>query len=126
PVPICPSVVKLKYKETFNAEKGKYIGSEDTPQLAHSREVAKVISEKYYKLAWEESKATGYQLDPQYIPVVGAKKNREIVSDAKYHDAHEKAKGHYLAGTLVDFPEVMRCGEQEKQKGLVRYDAAAH
>ncbi|XP_036830632.1 nebulin isoform X33 [Oncorhynchus mykiss] len=111
----------LKYKETFNAEKGKYIGSEDTPQLAHSREVAKVISEKYYKLAWDESKATGYQLDPQYIPVVGAKKNREIVSDAKYHDAHEKAKGHYLAGTLVDFPEVMRCGEQEKQKGLRDY-----
>ncbi|XP_029567351.1 nebulin isoform X24 [Salmo trutta] len=111
----------LKYKETFNAEKGKYIGSEDTPQLAHSREVAKVISEKYYKLAWDESKATGYQLDPQYIPVVGAKKNREIVSDAKYHDAHEKAKGHYLAGTLVDFPEVMRCREQEKQKGLRDY-----
>ncbi|CAB1347036.1 unnamed protein product [Coregonus sp. 'balchen'] len=111
----------LKYKETFNAEKGKYIGSEDTPQLAHSREVAKVISEKYYKLAWDESKATGYQLDTQYIPVVGAKKNREIVSDVKYHDAHEKAKGHYLAGTLEDFPEVKRCGEQEKQKGLRDY-----
>ncbi|XP_064874736.1 nebulin-like isoform X3 [Oncorhynchus nerka] len=111
----------LKYKETFNAEKGMYIGSEDTPQLAHSREVAKVISEKYYKLSWDESKATGYQLDAHYIPVVGAKKNREIVSDAKYHDAHEKAKGHYLADTLVDFPEVMRCGEQEKQKGLRNY-----
>ncbi|KAM9485546.1 nebulin-like isoform 1-T1 [Salvelinus alpinus] len=111
----------LKYKETFNAEKGKYIGSEDTPQLAHSREVAKVISEKYYKLAWDESKATGYQLDAHYIPVVGAKKTREIVSDAKYHDTHEKAKGHYLADTLVDFPEVMRCGEQEKQKGLRNY-----
>ncbi|XP_052378738.1 nebulin-like isoform X44 [Oncorhynchus keta] len=111
----------LKYKETFNAEKGMYIGSEDTPQLAHSREVAKVISEKYYKLPWDESKATGYQLDAHYIPVVGAKKNREIVSDVKYHDAHEKAKGHYLADTLVDFPEVMRCGEQEKQKGLRNY-----
>lgn len=24
-----------------------------------------------------------------------------------------------MAGTLVDFPEVMRCGEQEKNKGLV-------
>uniref|UniRef100_A0AAZ3PMA1 SH3 domain-containing protein n=1 Tax=Oncorhynchus tshawytscha TaxID=74940 RepID=A0AAZ3PMA1_ONCTS len=111
----------LKYKETFNAEKGMYIGSEDTPQLAHSREVAKVISEKYYKLPWDESKATGYQLDAHYIPVVGAKKTRDIVSDVKYHDAHEKAKGHYLADTLVDFPEVMRCGEQEKQKGLRNY-----
>lgn len=26
-----------------------------------------------------------------------------------------------MAGTLVDFPEVMRCGGQEKNKGLVRY-----
>lgn len=39
------SLPQLKYKETFNAEKGHYIGSEDTPQLAHSREVAKIVSE---------------------------------------------------------------------------------
>ena len=39
----------------------------------------------------------------------------------KYKDSHEKAKGHYMASTLVDFPEVMRCGQQEKNKGLVRY-----
>lgn len=33
---------------------------------------------------------------------------------------YEKGKGHYMAGTLVDFPEVIRCGDQEKNKGLVR------
>ncbi|XP_046903110.1 nebulin isoform X4 [Hypomesus transpacificus] len=114
----------LKYKETFNIEKGHYIGSEDTPQLAHSREVSKNISEKYYKLAWDEGKATGYQLNHQYMPLIGAKKGREIISDAKYKNAHEKAKGHYLAGTLVDFPEVMRCGAQEKGKGLRDYQKA--
>ncbi|XP_061579114.1 nebulin isoform X4 [Cololabis saira] len=111
----------LKYKETFNAEKGHYIGSDDTPLLAHSREVAKNISEKHYKLDWDESKATGYTLDHEFIPLVRGKKGREIASDAKYKDAHEKAKGHYMAGTLVDFPEVMRCGEQEKNKGLRVY-----
>jgi len=31
-----------------------------------------------------------------------------------------------MAGTLVDFPEVMRCGGQEKNKGLVRYFIFAH
>lgn len=112
---------QLKYKETFNAEKGQYIGSEDTPQLAHSREVNKIISEvmqnikllhsfilkyiifvnlyikyrisffkrpcllcvfqKHYKLAWDESKATGYQLDHEYIPLLSGKKGREIASD---------------------------------------------
>ncbi|XP_051261069.1 nebulin isoform X10 [Dicentrarchus labrax] len=116
----------LKYKETFNAEKGQYIGSEDTPQLAHSREVSKIISEKLYKLDWDESKATGYQLNHEYIPLLSGKKGREIISDAKYKDAHEKAKGHYMAGTLVDFPEVMRCGQQEKNKGQRLYQKDYH
>ncbi|XP_075887068.1 nebulin isoform X3 [Nelusetta ayraudi] len=116
----------LKYKETFNAEKGHYIGSDDTPQLAHSREVSKIVSEKLYKLDWDESKATGYQLNHQYIPLVSGKKGREIISDAKYKESHEKAKGHYMAGTLVDFPEVMRLGEQEKNKGLRLYQKNYH
>ncbi|XP_071775705.1 nebulin [Centroberyx gerrardi] len=116
----------LKYKETFNAEKGHYIGSEDTPQLAHSREVAKNISEKYYKQHWDETKATGYQLNHQYIPLLSGKKGREIISDVKYKDSHEKAKGHYMAGTLVDFPEVMRCGDQERNKGLRLYQKDYH
>ncbi|XP_069011096.1 nebulin [Embiotoca jacksoni] len=116
----------LKYKETFNAEKGHYIGSEDTPQLAHSREVSKNISEKLYKLQWDESKATGYQLNQEYIPLVSGKKGRDIASDAKYKNAHEKAKGHYMAGTLVDFPEVMRLVDQEKNKGLRRYQKDYH
>ncbi|XP_076012475.1 nebulin [Genypterus blacodes] len=116
----------LKYKETFNAEKGIYIGSEDTPQLAHSREVSKNISEKLYKQNWDLSKASGYKLNHQYIPLLSGKKSREIISDVKYKDAHEKAKGHYMAGTLVDFPEVMRCGNQEKNKGLRMYQKNYH
>ncbi|XP_034002993.1 nebulin isoform X11 [Trematomus bernacchii] len=116
----------LKYKETFNAEKGHYIGSEDTPQLAHSREVGKNVSEKTYKHQWDEAKATGYKLDQQYIPLLSGKKGREIISDAKYHELHEKAKGHYMAGTLVDFPEVVRCVGQEKNKGLRLYNKDYH
>ncbi|XP_075336119.1 nebulin isoform X5 [Odontesthes bonariensis] len=116
----------LKYKEAFNAEKGQYIGSEDTPQLAHSREVSKNISEKQYKLQWDESKASGYKLDQEYIPLISGKRGRVIASDAKYKESHEKAKGHYMAGTLVDFPEVMRCGGQEKNKGLRIYQKDYH
>ncbi|XP_056610379.1 nebulin isoform X2 [Triplophysa dalaica] len=114
----------LKYKESFNLEKGHYIGSEDTPQLAHSRDVAKIISEKLYKVAWDESKATGYQLNHEYLQVQAAKRNRDIVSNVKYTDAHEKAKGHYMASTLVDFPEVVRSGEMEKMKNLRDYHKA--
>ncbi|MEQ2259991.1 hypothetical protein XENORESO_017361 [Xenotaenia resolanae] len=102
-------------------KKGHYIGSEDTPQLAHSREMAKTISEKLYKSQWDKTKATSYSLNHEYIPLLSGKKGREIASDVKYKDSHEKAKGHYMAGTLVDFPEVVRCGQQEKNKGLVFY-----
>ncbi|KAG7276422.1 hypothetical protein CRUP_007482 [Coryphaenoides rupestris] len=116
----------LKYKETFNAEKGHYIGSEDTPQLAHSREVAKNLSEKLYKQGWDEGKATGYKLNHEYIPLLSGKKGRDIISDVKYKDSHEKAKGHYMANTLVDFPEVVRCGEQEKGKVLRLYQKDYH
>ncbi|GAA6108157.1 nebulin isoform X35 [Tachysurus ichikawai] len=116
----------LKYKESFNLEKGHYIGAEDTPQLAHSREAAKIISEKLYKLSWDEAKATGYQLNHEYLPLVSAKKTRTIVSDVKYHDAHEKAKGHYMANTLVDFPAVVRAGEMEKMKNMRFYHKDYH
>ncbi|XP_037542718.1 nebulin isoform X2 [Nematolebias whitei] len=116
----------LKYKESFNAEKGHYIGSDDTPQLAHSREMAKTISEKLYKSQWDHSKATGYQLNHEYIPLVSGKKGREIASDVKYKIAHEKAKGHYMAGTLVDFPEAVRCGQQEKNKPMRIYQKDYH
>ncbi|KAG7502438.1 nebulin isoform X4 [Solea senegalensis] len=116
----------LKYKETFNLEKGHYIGSNDTPQLAHSREAAKLTSDKLYKEQWDVSKASGYTLDHEYIPLLSGKKGREIASDVRYKDIHEKCKGHYMAGTLVDFPDVMRCGQQEKNKGLRLYQKDYH
>lgn len=42
-------------------------------------------------------------------------------TQAKYKHAHEKEKGHYKAGGAVDFPDVMRYGEIEKMKNLVRH-----
>ncbi|XP_036396839.1 nebulin-like isoform X3 [Megalops cyprinoides] len=111
----------LKYKESFNLEKGKYLGSEDTPHLAHCREVAKNISETAYKSEWDGTKATSYQLNHQYLPLLGAKHNREVASDVKYKTAHEKAKGHYLANIAADFPEVVRAAHVEKMKSLRTY-----
>ncbi|XP_035265490.1 nebulin isoform X4 [Anguilla anguilla] len=114
----------LRYKESFNMEKGKYIGSVDTPQMAHCREVSKIISEKLYKSSWDTSKATGYQLDNDYVPLVEAKRNKVITSEVKYKNAHEKAKGHYMAGTTVDFPEVVHAAGIEKMKSLRTYRKA--
>ncbi|XP_041119151.1 nebulin-like isoform X31 [Polyodon spathula] len=115
----------LKYKESFNLEKGHYIGAADTPQLAHSREAAKITSEKLYKEQWDNSKATGYQLPIDHLPLVIAKKTKTIVSDVKYKEEHEKAKGHYLAGKdISEFPSVVHSMAVEKLKSLMAYRKA--
>lgn len=37
--------------------------------------------QKLYKQKWDETKAAGYQLNHQYIPLLSGKKSREIASD---------------------------------------------
>ncbi|XP_067843251.1 nebulin isoform X14 [Heptranchias perlo] len=112
----------LKYKETFNLEKGKYIGAPDTPELARSREMAKHVSQKFYKDGWESSKATGYTLPPDYLPLVVAKHAENVSSDLKYKELYEKLKGHYLAGgDIKDFPAVIQALAVDKMRNMLDY-----
>nr|DBA19737.1 TPA: hypothetical protein GDO54_015520 [Pyxicephalus adspersus] len=112
----------LKYKETFNAEKGQYIGSAETPLITHSREMTKLASDKLYKDLWDASKALGYQLDEKYIPIVGAKHAKLVSSDLKYKEFYEKEKGHYLAGTQInDFPSVVHSLAFQKMRSMLPY-----
>uniref|UniRef100_A0A670ZA95 Nebulin n=1 Tax=Pseudonaja textilis TaxID=8673 RepID=A0A670ZA95_PSETE len=109
----------VKYKETFNLQKGHYIGSDDTPALNHSRQMVKLYSDYIYKDAWESNKAYGYTLPPDYIPIVGAKHADYINSELKYKTTYEKLKGHYLAGKdKKDFPSVLHCLAFQKMRSL--------
>ncbi|XP_041323232.1 nebulin [Pyrgilauda ruficollis] len=112
----------LKYKETFNQEKGQYIGSDDTPALHHAKDMALLHSEKHYKKAWELSKPIGYSLDEKYVPLVGAKHANHINSELKYKEIYEKLKGHYLAGKdISDFPSVIHSLEFQKMRSVLAY-----
>ncbi|XP_014104782.1 PREDICTED: nebulin isoform X24 [Pseudopodoces humilis] len=112
----------LKYKETFNQEKGQYIGSDDTPALHHAKDMALLHSEKHYKKAWELSKPIGYTLDEKYVPLVGAKHANHINSELKYKEIYEKLKGHYLAGKDIgDFPSVIHSREFQKMRSALAY-----
>ncbi|XP_063789619.1 nebulin isoform X5 [Pseudophryne corroboree] len=112
----------LKYKETFNSEKGHYIGSAETPQITHSRDMTKLTSDKLYKDAWDSTKALGYQLDAKYIPIVGAKHAKTVSSELKYKEHHMKEKGHYLAGAHIgDFPSVVHSLAFQKMRSLLGY-----
>ncbi|KAM6307451.1 nebulin [Aegotheles albertisi] len=112
----------LKYKETFNLEKGQYIGSDDTPELNHARDMSLLYSNKLYKNAWETSKPTGYSLDEKYVPLVGAKHANYVNSELKYKELYEKLKGHYLAGKEVDdFPSVIHSLAFQKMRSALAY-----
>ncbi|XP_059676690.1 nebulin [Gavia stellata] len=112
----------LKYKETFNLEKGQYIGSDDTPVLNHAKDMSLLYSDKLYKNAWEISKPIGYTLDEKYIPLVGAKHANYINSELKYKEIYEKLKGHYLAGKEIgDFPSVIHSLAFQKMRSALAY-----
>ncbi|XP_069081294.1 nebulin isoform X8 [Pleurodeles waltl] len=112
----------LRYKETFISEKGHYIGSKETPQITHSKEMSKLASEKLYKSSWDSSKALGYILPPDYLPLVGAKHANRVSSELKYKELHEKLKGHYLAGKHIsDFPSVVRSLDFQKMRSMLLY-----
>ncbi|XP_038607548.1 nebulin [Tachyglossus aculeatus] len=112
----------VRYKETFNKAKGKYIGSADTPHLSHSRDMAKLYSTILYKGTWEGSKAFGYTLDERYIPIVGAKNADYVNSELKYKEVYEKQKGHYLAGKHIsEFPSVIHSLDFQKMRSALNY-----
>ncbi|XP_065607404.1 nebulin isoform X8 [Cyrtonyx montezumae] len=112
----------LKYKETFNLEKGQYIGSDDTPELNHARDMSLLYSDKLYKRDWEVSKPIGYTLDAKYIPLVGAKHANYVNSERKYKELYEKLKGHYLAGKdISDFPSVVHSLAFQKTRSALAY-----
>ncbi|XP_060246137.1 nebulin isoform X2 [Meriones unguiculatus] len=112
----------VKYKETFNKAKGKYIFSSDTPYISHSKDMGKLYSTILYKGAWEGTKAYGYTLDERYIPIVGAKHADLVNSELKYKETYEKQKGHYLAGKEIsEFPGVVHCLDFQQMRSALNY-----
>uniref|UniRef100_A0A3B4XJE7 Nebulin n=1 Tax=Seriola lalandi dorsalis TaxID=1841481 RepID=A0A3B4XJE7_SERLL len=113
------------YKKNAIDSFGKFTLVVDRPEILLAKTNAANLSDLKYKETFNAEK--GHYIGSDDTPQLAH--SREVsknISEAKYKDAHEKAKGHYMAGTLVDFPEVMRCGDQEKNKGLRLYHKDYH
>ncbi|MEQ2203573.1 hypothetical protein XENOCAPTIV_000916 [Xenoophorus captivus] len=93
----------------------------DSNDVVQARKIYDLQSDRLYKKNAQECFGK-FSLIVDRPEIVLAKINAANLSD----DSHEKAKGHYMAGTLVDFPEVVRCGQQEKNKGLRIYQKDYH
>uniref|UniRef100_A0A3B3CEF5 Nebulin n=1 Tax=Oryzias melastigma TaxID=30732 RepID=A0A3B3CEF5_ORYME len=113
------------YKKHAKEEFGKFTLVVDRPEIVLAKINAANLSDLKYKESFNAEK--GHYIGSDDTPQLAhSREVAKIISEAKYKDAHEKAKGHYIAGTLVDFPEVVRCGQQEKSKPLRVYQKDYH
>uniref|UniRef100_A0A3Q3AAG1 Nebulin-like n=1 Tax=Kryptolebias marmoratus TaxID=37003 RepID=A0A3Q3AAG1_KRYMA len=95
----------LFYKRGLEEIHQKYSLPPDVPELLQAKCNAYNISQNYYKYAWQELIAKGYDLKPDAIPVVAAKAARHAVSNVQYKKAYEKARGHHVGHrSLQDDP----------------------
>uniref|UniRef100_A0A3Q1HC41 SH3 domain-containing protein n=1 Tax=Anabas testudineus TaxID=64144 RepID=A0A3Q1HC41_ANATE len=113
------------YKKNAIEGFGKYSLIVDRPEIVLAKINAANLSDLKYKESFNAEK--GHYIGSDDTPQLAHSRDMaKNISEVKYKDSHEKAKGHYMAGTLVDFPEVVRCGQQEKNKGLRIYQKDYH
>uniref|UniRef100_A0A4W6DPW1 Nebulin n=1 Tax=Lates calcarifer TaxID=8187 RepID=A0A4W6DPW1_LATCA len=112
---------KKNAKECF----GKFTLVVDRPEIVLAKINAANLSDLKYKETFNAEK--GHYIGSDDTPQLAhSREVSKTISEVKYKNLHEKAKGHYMAGTLMDFPEVVRCGQQEKNKGLRLYQKDYH
>ncbi|XP_023577165.1 nebulin isoform X39 [Octodon degus] len=98
----------LNYKVEGEKVKHKYTIDPDLPQFIQAKVNAINMSDAHYKADWKKTLAKGYDLRADAIPIVAAKSSRNIASDCKYKEAHEKARGKQIGFlSLQDDPKLV-------------------
>ncbi|XP_055973598.1 nebulin [Sorex fumeus] len=98
----------LNYKVEGEKLKHRYTVDPDLPQFIQAKVNALNMSDAHYKADWKKTLAKGYDLRTDAIPIVAAKSSRNIASDFKYKEAHEKAKGKQIGFlSLQDDPKLV-------------------
>uniref|UniRef100_A0A4W3I459 Nebulin n=1 Tax=Callorhinchus milii TaxID=7868 RepID=A0A4W3I459_CALMI len=87
---------KKRYTEAWEKDKTKVHVTADAPEIQLAKVNSFNISEKMYKLGYEELKKKGYDLTGDAISIKLAKASRDIASDYKYKTGYRKQVGHHV------------------------------
>ncbi|XP_048464999.1 nebulin-related-anchoring protein [Rhincodon typus] len=86
----------ITYKATGEQSLHQYSISKDEPLFRQAKENAKYLSDKIYKSDWEAQKEKSFELRLDTIAILEAKAKRDLASDIKYKEMHERIKGKLI------------------------------
>ncbi|XP_076007991.1 nebulin-related-anchoring protein isoform X2 [Genypterus blacodes] len=110
------------YKSGRNDDMHKYTLHGDDPDFIRAKLNAQQISDKVYKQSGEEVKSSGYDLRLDAIPFQTAKVSREIASDFRYKESHQKEKGQQVGLRCVeDDPKMVHSLAASKLQSNLEY-----
>ncbi|XP_061410759.1 nebulin-like isoform X2 [Lethenteron reissneri] len=96
------------YRKLWDADKTQIHVMPDTPELLQAKVNTVNLSDKHYRGAWRESRAQGYDMRIDAMPLQLARKSHDIISDYKYKESHEKGKGQLIGfRRLQDDPRLV-------------------
>uniref|UniRef100_H2M119 Nebulin n=1 Tax=Oryzias latipes TaxID=8090 RepID=H2M119_ORYLA len=110
------SSLQRLYKKNAIAEFGKFTLVVDRPEIVLAKINAANLSDKTYKMQWDETKAAGYKLNHEFIPLLTGKKGREIASDVSVHtcliyqkDYHQSKTKNHIPSDIIANQVAKRC-----------------
>ncbi|XP_068439400.1 nebulin-related-anchoring protein [Clinocottus analis] len=86
----------LAYKADTEQMIHQYTMTKDEPLFKQAKANANLLSGKVYKSNWEKQREKGFELRLDSLSILTAKAKRDLASDVKYKEKHERNKGKVI------------------------------